>query len=167
MLILASTDAKTWRIHKEAIDTDTYLIDLFDSFYPFCKGKEHNLTLDFPEDSLPQIYADKDRLTQVLGILIDNAISYSPAKSNITIRPYSKKSSFFIEVEDHGVGITKEEKEAIFTRFYRVDKSRNDNSHFGLGLSIAKELIELQHGKIRVTDAINGGSSFIIELPLP
>ncbi|BCN30203.1 sensor histidine kinase [Anaeromicropila herbilytica] len=166
MLILASSDAKTWQIQKEEIDTETYLIDLYDSFSSFCQKKEHNLSLDFPEDSLPKINADKGRLTQVLSILIDNAISYSPAKSMITLRPYYRKSIFYIEVEDQGIGISKEEKEAIFDRFYRADKSRNDNSHFGLGLSVAKELMELQNGKIGVKDTATSGATFVIELPL-
>jgi signal transduction histidine kinase len=166
MLILASSDAKTWHIQREEIDTETYLIDLYDSFSSLCQKKEHTLTLDFPENSLPKIYADKGRLTQVLSILLDNAISYSPIKSTITLRPYLKKSSFYLEVEDHGIGISKEEKETVFDRFYRVDRSRNDNSHFGLGLSIAKELMELQNGKIFVKDTMNGGTTFVIELPL-
>ncbi len=166
MLILASSDSKTWIVQKEVIDTDTYLIDLYDSFSSLCQKKEHNLTIDFLQDTLPQIYADKDHLTQVLSILIDNAISYSPVKSNIILRPYQKKASFFIEVEDHGIGITKEQKEYIFNRFYRADNSRNDNSHFGLGLSVAKELIELQNGKISMKNTVDGGSTFMIELPL-
>lgn len=166
MLILASSDAKTWHIQKEEIDTETYLIDLYDSFAAFCQKKEHALSLDLPEDSLPQIMADKGRLTQVLSILIDNAISYSPIKSTITLRPYTKKTTFYIEVEDHGKGISKEEKERIFTRFYRIDKARNDSSHFGLGLSVAKELMELQSGKIKVKNTPNGGATFVIELPL-
>jgi Osmosensitive K+ channel histidine kinase len=166
MLILASSDSKTWNIQKDYIDTETYLIDLYDSFTAFCQKKEHILSLDLPEDTLPPIYADKGRLTQVLGILLDNAISYSPVKSLITLRPYIRKSNLHIEVEDHGAGISKEHKDSIFNRFYRADKSRNDSSHFGLGLSVAKELMELQGGKISVKDTINGGATFIIVLPV-
>ncbi len=166
MLILASSDARTWSIQKYPIDTETYFSDLYDTFLPYCKKKGHNLYLDFPKEALPQIMGDKDRLTQVIGILIDNALSYSPALTTITLRPYLKKSAFCIAVEDHGIGITKEQKEHIFDRFYRTDSSRNDKSHFGLGLSVAKELIELHQGQITVTDTPEGGATFIIELPL-
>lgn len=166
MLILASADAKSWHIQKEIIDMDTFLIELYDSFLVLCQKRDHSLSMDFKEEALPKIYADKDRLSQVLGILLDNAISYSPEKSEITLRPYILKSTFIIEVEDHGIGITKEEKEPIFERFYRADKSRNDNMHFGLGLSVAKELMELQNGKISVKDTLNGGATFVVELPL-
>jgi OmpR-family two-component system manganese-sensing sensor histidine kinase len=166
MLILVSSDSKTWTIRKESIDTDTYLIELYETFSSLCYKKEHKLSLDFLEAFLPKINADKDRLTQVLGILIDNAISYSPFQSTITIRPYVKKNIFCIEVEDQGIGIEKDQIELIFNRFYRADKSRNNTSHFGLGLSVAKELMELQGGKIRLKNAGNKGSVFIIELPL-
>lgn len=166
MLILASSDAKTWSIQKMRIDTDTYLIELYESLSSYCTANDHTLSLDFTEKPLPEIYADKDRLTQTLGILIDNAVSYSPPKSRIVIRPYIKKAVFFIEVEDHGIGITNEQKKYIFDRFYRTDKSRNDNSHFGLGLSVAKELMELQGGKITLRDTPSGGSTFTVEVPL-
>lgn len=166
MLILASSDAKTWSIQKMRIDTDTYLIELYESLSSYCTANDHTLSLDFTEKPLPEIYADKDRLTQTLGILIDNAVSYSPPKSRIVIRPYIKKTAFFIEVEDHGIGITNEQKKYIFDRFYRADKSRNDNSHFGLGLSVAKELMELQGGKITLRDTPSGGSTFTVEVPL-
>lgn len=166
MLILATSDTGAWHIQKEEVDMDSYLIDLYDSFSVFCRKRSHILHLELPEDPLPRLYIDKGRLTQVMGILIDNAISYSPEGSDVIIRPAAKKSLFCIEVEDHGCGVTNEQKEKIFHRFYRVDKSRNDNSHFGLGLSIAKELIELQSGKIYIKDTLYGGTTLVLEFPL-
>lgn len=166
MLLLASSDAKTWHINKEKIDTETYLIEIYDAFSSICQENEHKLYLDLPEEILPPLYADKGRLTQILGILIDNAITYSPVKSQISLRPYMKKSFFYIEVEDHGIGIPENERNAVFDRFYRTDKARNDNSHFGLGLSIAKELVELQNGKISIKDTPNGGATFLLCFPL-
>jgi Signal transduction histidine kinase len=165
MLILASSDARTWQIRKEEVQTESYLIDLYDTYSALCRKKEYQLLLDFPEEALPKIYADKGRLTQIIGILIDNAVSYSPAGSSITLRPYVKKASFCIDVEDHGKGIPKEKREKIFDRFYQEDKSRNDNTHFGLGLSVAKELIELQGGRIYVKDTPQQGATFVVELP--
>jgi signal transduction histidine kinase len=166
MLILASSDAKTWQIQKEDINTESYLIDLYDTFYELCRKKNHVLKLDLPEENLPVIHSDKGRLTQIIGILIDNAVCYSPEESSITLSPYIRRSSFCLEVEDHGCGISKEQKEKIFNRFYCVDKSRNDNTHFGLGLSVAKELIELHGAKIYVKDTEGGGATFLLEIPL-
>ena len=166
LLVLSSSDAGSWRLHPELIDTETYLIELYDSFSMVCQKGNHSLELMLQEADLPQLCVDKDRLTQVLGILIDNAISYSPEKSMITLYPYCRKNTFCLEVIDHGTGITKEQREQVFHRFYRGDKSRNDGSHFGLGLSIARELMELQGGKISVRDTKGGGATFLIELPL-
>jgi OmpR-family two-component system manganese-sensing sensor histidine kinase len=166
MLILASSDAKTWSIKKKWIDTDTCLIELYDTFSTLCNEKEHQLVMDFPDEPLPKVCVDQDRLTQVLGILINNAISYSPPKSRITMRSYVMKNTFYIEVEDQGTGIGKEQRTLIFDRFYRADKSRNDNTHFGLGLSVAKELMELQGGKIFLKNTGEHGSTFCMTLPL-
>ncbi len=165
MLILSSSEAKSWEMHKTLLETETYLIDLYDAYSLVCQKRQHSLSLDFPDYPLTPIYADKDRLTQVIGILIDNALSYSPVNSTITLRPFYKKNTFALEVIDRGIGIADEQKKVIFDRFYRIDKARNDNTHFGLGLSIAKELIELQGGKINVSDTKGGGSTFTLELP--
>ena len=66
---------------------------------------------------------------------------------------------------DHGTGIPDEEKERIFDRFYQSDRSRKEKEHFGLGLSIARELTELQKGKLTVTDTEGGGCTFLLLLP--
>ena len=166
MLILASSDARTWQLQIGEIDLEQFLIDLYDSFSSLCMKKNHILVLDLPDYSLPVLSSDKDRLTQILGILLDNAITYSPEESTITLRPFCKKNSFCLEVEDHGIGISKEHKPLIFHRFYRADHARNDTSHYGLGLSVAKELTELMKGKISIHDTNGGGSTFLIELPL-
>lgn len=166
MLILASSDSKTWHIEKQLIETEPYLIDLFDSFYGVCQKREHNLDLVLPDEDLPPIEVDKTRLTQVIGILIDNALSYSPIDTTITLRPFINKHWFFLYIIDHGIGIPDEHKASIFERFYRADSSRNDTSHFGLGLSVAKELMTLHKGYIHVENTPGGGSTFVLKLPL-
>ncbi|WP_455716666.1 sensor histidine kinase [Anaerosporobacter sp.] len=166
MLILASSDSKTWHIQRQLIETEPYLIDLFDSFYEACKKREHYLDLDLPDEELPPIEVDKTRLTQVIGILIDNVLSYSPIDSTIILRPYVNKHWFYLYIIDHGIGIPDEHKASIFDRFYRADPSRNDTSHFGLGLSVAKELMTLHNGYIQVENTPGGGSTFILKLPL-
>lgn len=109
---------------------------------------------------------DKGRFTQVIGILIDNALNYSPINTTITLRPYVNKHWFYLSVIDHGEGIPDKNKGSIFERFYRADSSRNDISHFGLGLSVAKELICLHKGTIHVNNTPLGGSTFVLKLPL-
>lgn len=82
-----------------------------------------------------------------------------------SIYPFSYcKSHFSIAVRDNGIGISDEEKKRIFDRFYRAEKSRSTKDHFGLGLSIALEIIKAHNGSISVTDAIGGGSIFTVML---
>ncbi len=162
MLLLASTDAKTWSVKKEQVEADTLLIETYESFLPLCKQKGHQLLLEIPEYELPIIYGDKERLQQVLSILLDNALSYTPIHKDIILRGYLTNNHLYLEVADQGIGIADEYKKLIFDRFYKVDQSRNDKQHFGLGLSIAKELIGLQGGKISIRDTMGGGSTFVI-----
>ena len=166
LLSLAAADAKTWKLHLEEIDTEAFLIELYDTFSSYCQNKSHSLRLALPDDVLPTIVADKMRIQQILGILIDNAISYSPDHTEICIHSYLMKQSLFLEVIDHGQGVAPEERGEIFQRFYRSDKSRTDQKHFGIGLSIAKELIDLQKGQISVKDTEGGGATFVVSLPV-
>ncbi len=164
MLLLASSDAKIWTLQKELIDTDTFLIEEYDLLCPFTNSKQQLLSLELPENPLFKIFADKERLKQVVAILVDNAVNYSPQGGTITLRAYNQKSNVVIEVIDHGIGIPDEYKDKIFDRFYRVDKSRTDKKHFGLGLCIGKELINLHKGKLYVKDTDGGGATFVINL---
>jgi signal transduction histidine kinase len=166
MLLLASADARTWKIKKDILDLDTLLIEIYDLFYPYCKEQGKELKLVVPETMLPKTEGDGERIKQILAVLIDNAVAYSSEKDTIYLRGYAKKNRIYLEVEDHGVGIAQEKKIEIFERFYREDKSRKDKTHFGLGLSIAKELTELHGGSIAVADTKGGGATFIVSLPV-
>lgn len=166
MLLLASADAKTWKMKKEEIDMDTLLIEVYDLFYPYCREQGKDLKLILQNDVLPKAEGDKERLKQILAILIDNAVTYTGEKDTILLRGYVNKNRILLEVEDHGQGIPKDRRKDIFERFYREDKSRKDKAHFGLGLSIAKELAELHEGVISVKDTEGGGATFTVSLPV-
>lgn len=165
MLLLASADAKTWSLYKAPIDMDTLLIESYDMFCTCYNINNYDLTLDLPEEQLHTINGDRERMKQILTILIDNAISHASFGKIITIHAYNRKDSVVIEVEDHGKGISDEDKEQVFQRFYRGDQSRNEKKHFGLGLSIAKELTELHKGSISIKDTTGGGATFVLRLP--
>ncbi|WFR56540.1 HAMP domain-containing sensor histidine kinase [Anaerocolumna sp. AGMB13025] len=166
MLLLASADARTWKIKKEVLDLDTLLIEVYDLFYSYCKEQGKELKLILPDTMLPRAEGDGERIKQILAVLIDNAVTYTSEKDTICLRGHAKKNRIYLEVEDHGAGISQEKKVEIFERFYREDKSRKDKNHFGLGLSIAKELSELNGGSITVTDTKGGGATFIVSLPV-
>lgn len=106
-------------------------------------------------------------LTQLFTILLDNAIKYSNKNTKIVIRSNVFGGVATIKVSDQGIGIAEDELEKIFDRFYRVDKSRNssDVPGYGLGLSIAKEIVTMHNGAISCTSSAKG-STFIVELPV-
>lgn len=166
MLSLASINNSGWSIHMENLDMDTLLLNLYELYETICHEKHITLSILLPEEPLPSVCGDRDRLLQLLSILLDNAVSYSDTHSTILLRARKVKHTLSISVVDHGPGIPDSEKGMIFERFYRTDKSRNDKSHFGLGLSIARELTLLHKGTLRVSDTEGGGSTFTLSLPI-
>ena len=165
MLLLASSDAKSWTLCKNTIDIDTLLISLYEAYEPICISKKICLRLEISETSYPKFYADGERLSQILTIFMDNAIHHSVNNKHIEIKTAisSKHITFF--VTDHGNGITEDDKPYIFNRFYCADKSRTDKSNFGLGLSIADELAKMMNGKVGCKDTDGGGATFFVTLP--
>ncbi len=166
MLLLASADAKNWKIKKELLDMDTLLLEVYDLFYPYCKEQGKELKLKVQDEMLPKVEGDGERIKQILAVLIHNAVTYTVEKDIILLSGCSKKNRLLLEVEDHGAGISESNKKEIFERFYREDKSRKDKNHYGLGLSIAKELTMLHGGGIEVKDTDGGGATFIVSLPI-
>ncbi len=110
---------------------------------------------------------DKRSLVDLLAILLDNAIKYSPAKSTIKIFSATLDHSISITVLDHGIGISNEDMPYIFDRFYRADKSRSKTEIFGygLGLSIAQKIIDAHKGEIKIQSKINKGTQITVEIP--
>ena len=166
MLLLASSDAEKWTIHTSEVNVDTLLISLYEAYEPRCMKKKIKLTLDLGEELFPVIMTDKERLFQLLSIYLDNALHYSPEGKEIQIRVdmCSKELTFWIV--DHGIGVEEKAKPFFFDRFYCADQSHTDKSHFGLGLSIAKELARMLQGKIGMEDTPGGGASFFFTLDL-
>lgn len=165
MLLLASTDAGTWSIRRETVDMDTLLIETYELFEPVCRSRKISLFLELPETTLPHVNGDAARLKQLLTILLDNAVSYTPAGKKITLSAAAAGRELCISVADQGCGIPDSLKPHIFDRFYRGDAARTDKKHFGLGLSIAKELTLLHNGRISVSETEGGGATFRIKLP--
>lgn len=166
MLLLANSDAKNWTLNKEEVDLDTLLIETYDLFCPLVSSHNIEFNLNLPDETLNVIFGDKERIKQILTVLLDNALEYTPCGNNITINAYNSSDSVIIKIIDTGKGISDEQKELIFNRFYRGDKSRASKKHFGLGLNIALELVKLHNGNIEVTDTPGGGATFIIKLPI-
>lgn len=164
MLTLSGSDSHHFSVNMQPVEMDTLIINSYEAFEPLAKEKYITLSVNLPEVPLPPCSADSQRISQVIAILIQNAISYTPEYGKIELSLSYKKNHFHISVADNGIGISDEDKKKIFDRFYRVEKSRSSKEHFGLGLSIAYEIVQSHGGSISVTDADSGGSKFTIIL---
>ncbi|MCM1143552.1 MAG: HAMP domain-containing histidine kinase [Blautia sp.] len=162
MLTLSGSDNHQLMIEKKPVELDTLLMNSYEAFEPLAKEKEISLSVHIPESALPPCPADPDRISQVLSILLHNAISYTPKHGEISLSLAYRREHFYLFVSDNGIGISDEDKKKIFDRFYRAEKSRSDKEHFGLGLPIAYEIMKAHGGSIEVADAAGGGSVFTV-----
>lgn len=168
MLTLARSGTSRFLIERRSVEPDTLCLNAYEAFEPLCRQKNIALSLSLPEVPLARCNCDPDRISQVLSILLHNAVSYTPENGKIELKlSYHKdrRAGFEIMVTDTGIGISAEDKRHIFDRFYRAEKSRSTKGHFGLGLAIAHEIVTAHHGKITVQDNPKGGSVFVVRLP--
>jgi len=164
MLALARADNHSWSIHPAITEPDTLLMNVYEKFEPIAKEKEISLSVHLPKSAIASCSIDKERIEQVLTILIDNAISYTPANGKVRLSLEAQGGKLKFKVQDNGSGISDHDKKMIFERFYRIEQSHTDKEHFGLGLSIAREIIRLHKGKLWVEDAPEGGAVFIFTI---
>lgn len=123
-------------------------------------------TCKFKKQYLSTIKCDKEAISEAIINLIDNAIKYSSDKKMITIRTGLENNFIYFEVEDYGIGISKEEQKKVFDKFFRASTGNvHDTKGTGLGLSIVKSIIEAHNGNIVLTSTINKGSIFRVLLP--
>lgn len=128
---------------------------------------ENNMLLDYNIDPDITCHGNNEQIKQVVMILLDNAIKYTNpnGKINLSLKRYNNKAE--LAVSNSGKGIPEEHLNNIFDRFYRIDKSRSKESGgYGLGLAIAKAIIEQHKGKISVKSTVNEITTFTIELPI-
>lgn len=118
-------------------------------------------------DAPIHVAADEEALRQIASNLIDNAIKYTPAAGNVRVSLRRDGSRVRLEVEDTGIGLTPEDQERVFERFYRVDRARSrELGGTGLGLSIVKNTVKRLGGEVGVTSQLGKGSSFRVDLPI-
>jgi signal transduction histidine kinase len=126
--------------------------------------KNKQITVDF-QDGFESIFADKDKITQVVINILTNAIKYNKIGGHIEIITKKQEDKYIIIFKDNGIGISKEDLPYIFERFYRADKSRNRSTGgSGIGLAISKAIIESHGGSITASSELNKGTEIIITL---
>ncbi len=166
LLLLTAADCHTWTIQKASTELDTLLLESYEGFEPMAAEKNIRMSVRLPDEPLPPCSCDRERIAQVLAILLHNAVSYTPEQGEILVSLSLGEKSFQLQVADNGPGISDPEKKHIFERFYRADKAHSKKGHFGLGLCIASEIVKAHRGKISVNDTPGGGSTFTVFLPL-
>ena len=130
-------------------------------------GQDEVRLLANVHNALPEIRGDAERLRQVLSNLIDNAVKYSPAGSEVEVHAYPENGRVRIDVRDRGPGIAKEDQKLIFEKFGRVTGASATRPGTGLGLFIARSIAEAHGGELEVQSAPEQGSTFTLELPGP
>lgn len=167
LLTLARSDAGATNIIKEKFDLVVMAETLLRSLQPLAAVKKINLRIS-GDETVP-LMADRERISQLILILVDNAIKYTSAGGKVEVSlsgTAAPKATVTIAVHDTGEGISENERKLIFERFYRIDKARSrEEGGTGLGLSIAKWIVDVHGGKLRVESIPGKGSSFIVSLP--
>ncbi|MFC4803129.1 sensor histidine kinase [Neobacillus sp. GCM10023253] len=164
LLTLARSDSNAIELRAEQFDFRPLADKAIESAGALAASKQIILTLNAPE-TLKSI-GDPHRLSQLLYILLDNAIKYTPNGGEVHLRLEKEGQGLRMIVEDTGIGIKKEDIPHIFERFYRADKSRTRQTEgHGLGLSIAKWIVETHCGTIKIDSELGKGSRFIIQIP--
>ena len=164
LLMVARSDNNALKVTMKKFDLGEMLNQNVRMMTPLAEKK--NITLTGENINKVEIIADEQKIKQLILILVDNAIKYTPEGGNVVLSMDAIESDKVIfSVQDSGIGIAPEDQDKIFERFYRVDKARSrEIGGNGLGLSIATEIVRLHEGKISVESELNQGTKFIVEL---
>ncbi len=162
LLVLARADAGQG-IKMQPVELDRLLVETFQDARRLAPGRKISL-LDLDQI---QVQGDPDRLRQLLVILVDNALKYTPDEGELQLALRTQQGSAVITVSDTGIGIASEDLPHIFERFYRADKARSrEQGGTGLGLAIAQWIVERHGGHVEVESTAGEGSTFVIRLPI-
>lgn len=165
VLELSKLEAGYLPLQLQVLQPFPILNQVATTFEAECLKANCHLQLHYPS-TLPAIFADPDRLTQILVNLVNNAITYSP-QGIVTLRAWERGAMLWIAVMDTGIGIAAKDLPHIFERFWRTDQSRALKiGSTGIGLAIAKRLVELQGGHIEVESELGQGSCFRFSIPI-
>ena len=162
---LAKLDAHEQMPDSEPVSLPELISDIAQKFQ--LEARHRALTIEIAaDDGLPMVDADIALVERVLENLIDNALSHSPEGGTIRIPIASARDSVRVTVSDSGPGIAPEHLPRVFDRFYQAGNAHRGNAHAGLGLAIAKRIVELHGARLEVESTVGQGTAFSFELPL-
>ena len=166
LLDLSRLQSETIAWHVESIPLPAIAENVVDLLKQAADKKIITLRL-IVTDSVPNILGNGDRLTQLLLILLDNALKYTSSGGHVTLLITKDQSNVVLVVTDSGIGILEEDQPYIWERFYKVDKSHSrTESGAGLGLAIAKQIIDRHQAKVEIASQIDQGTIFTIRFPV-
>ncbi len=166
MLDLSRIESGRVRLKVEPIRIGDVIAGTVDSFRAVLEQSGRTIKVRVPE-SLPKVAADRDRVGQVLMNLVSNALKYSPEGGDVLVSARHTGDFVTVSVQDHGMGISRDDQKQLFTKFYRIDNAlTREIGGTGLGLSICKSIIELLGGRARVRSKLGEGSTFSFSLPV-
>ncbi|MFE4704907.1 sensor histidine kinase [Peribacillus simplex] len=163
LLTLTRTDSNQMEVKKSNFFLDDLLMDIVEQYTDIASFQEKSIISHAPEQVV--FHGDKERIHQLLVILVDNAMKFTEEGGEISLSCIKNASSIILTVEDNGKGIPQEDLPLIFNRFYQVEQSRSANEGSGLGLSIAKWIVNTHQGNIKVTSEQNERTRFEITFP--
>ena len=164
LLVVARSDNKALKLKPSKFDMGGVTAQVARLMQPLAEQKQITLVAEKMPKVLVQ--ADEQKIRQLVLILVDNALKYTPEGGRVTVEfRKAEKGRICLAVSDTGIGISKEDQEKVFDRFYRVDKARSrEMGGNGLGLAIAQEIVNLHQGKISIQSELGKGTTFLVEL---
>lgn len=164
-LEISRIDAGRLKINKEATNVVDWINRSMTSLEPLFNGKKITLAVEIRE-GLPLIYADPNRFNQMLTNYLSNALKFTPEGGKVTVRAEQDGDFIKISVIDNGIGISPEDQQKLFQRFFQAEATKYGIKGTGLGLSIVKQLAEAQGGTVGMYSELEKGSTFWFTLPM-
>ncbi|MCK5615639.1 HAMP domain-containing histidine kinase [Candidatus Pacearchaeota archaeon] len=164
LIDLAHGETGLLGINCSSFDLLQMIYDLVDYMKIVTDRKKQEVILDLPPSS-PIVWADEDRIRQVILNLLDNAIKFTPNNGKITLKIDVTENSFIVHIQDTGCGIDKKEQKHLFELYWRSDNIKKDLNGLGIGLPLSKMIIELHGGQIWVKSKKGRESTFSFSIP--
>jgi signal transduction histidine kinase len=165
LIEIIKTGNEAVQLQVEPVDIKSLLQGVSWEISPLIESKNLNISLDLP-DFIPLVEGDGKKLEQVVLNLMTNAAKFTQEGGNITLRARKHDKELVIEVQDNGIGIPREEQDRLFKPYSRLNADRKLHPGLGLGLALAKQVVELHKGRIWLESEPGKGSTFAFALPL-
>ncbi len=164
LLDIVKTGSGKLQLQVEPVDMKSLVLGTCQQISPMLRGKRQQLNTELPS-FVPIIHGDGQRLEQVMLNLLTNAAKFTPEGGTILVKMRQDNADLIIDVQDNGIGIAREEQSRLFKPYSRLNSDRQHHPGLGLGLALAKQVVELHGGKIWLESAPGKGSTFSFSLP--